>query len=79
MIDIGQKMRFVPYWYKGENDSPDRTREKQVIGKVIYVDRAHKKFTVKYNCCGGPQMKETFKFSQIEKDIFIVRGGKYGS
>ena len=79
MIDIGQKMRFVPYWNKGGNDTPEEACEKTVIGKVIYVDRAHKKFTVKYTCGGGPQMKETFKFSQIEKEIFIVRGGKYGS
>ena len=79
MIDIGQKMRFVPYWYKGENDSPDKTREKQVIGKVIYVDRAHKKFTVKYTVCGGLKMKETFKFSQIGQDIHIVGGAEHGS
>lgn len=78
MIDIGQKMRFVPYWYKGENDTPEKRENKKVIGKVIYVDRAHKKFTVKFSICGGVEMKETFKFSQIGEDIHIVRGGKYG-
>ena len=77
MIDIGQKMRFVPHWYKGANDTPEEAREKQTIGKVIYVDRAHKKFTVKYSC-GGVDMKETFKLSQIDKDIHVVRGGGYG-
>ena len=79
MIDIGQKMRFVPYWNKGGNDTPEEACEKTVIGKVIYVDRAHKKFTVKYSCCGGQQMKETFKFSQIGHDIHIVRGDRYES
>ena len=78
MIDIGQKMRFVPHWYKGDNDSPEVTRKKQTIGKVIYVDRAHRKFTVKYSNCVGAEMKETFKLSQIGTDIHIVRGGGYG-
>ena len=79
MIDIGQKMRFVPYWYKNEKDTPEEAERRTITGKVIYVNRDHKQFTGKYTCCGGPQMKETFKFSQIGKDIFIVRGGKYGS
>ena len=78
MIDIGQKMRFVPYWCKGGNDSPESTREKTVIGKVIYVDRAHKKFTLKYSVCGGAEMKETFKFADIDKEVFVVRGDRYG-
>ena len=74
MIDIGQKMRFVPYWFKGANDTPQGVREKQTIGKVIYVDREHQKFTVKYSVCGGTQMKETFKLSQIGKDIHVCGG-----
>lgn len=77
MIDIGQKMRFVPYWFKGMNDTPGEREQKKVIGKVIYVDRAHKKFTVKFPC-GGTEMKETFKLSQIGKYIHVVRGGGYG-
>lgn len=78
MIDIGQTMRFVPHWNKGEADSKEEIRSKLIDGKVIYVDRAHRKFTVKYSICGGPHMKETFKFSQIGSDIHIVGGGGYG-
>lgn len=79
MIDIGQKMRFIPHWNRNEHDDEATKREKTVTGKVIYVDRDHKKFTVKYNSRGGTPMKETFKFSQIGEDIHIVRGGGYGS
>ena len=77
MIDIGRKVRFVPCWIKGENDTPEETREKSVIGKVVYVDRAHKKFTIKYSC-GGTTQLETFKHSQIGNEVFAVRGGKNG-
>lgn len=77
MIDIGRKVRFVPYWIKGGNDTTDEAREKEVIGKVIYVDRAHKKFTVKYSC-GGTTQLETFKLSQFGKEVFAARGGKNG-
>ena len=45
-----------------------------VTGKVIYVNRKHKQFTVKYSVGGGLKMKETFKFSQIGQDIHIVGG-----
>lgn len=77
MIDIGRKVRFVPHWIKGGNDSPEEHREKEVIGRVIYVDRAHKKFSVRYSC-GGTTMIETFKPSQIGKEVFAVRGGNHG-
>lgn len=78
MIDIGQKVRFVPCWNIKAFDTQEEIRAKTVTGKVIYVDRAHKKFTAKYSC-GGSMQKETFKFSQIGEDVHIVRGGKYGS
>lgn len=77
MIDIGQKMRFIPYFNINEHDDEEAKREKTVTGKVIYVNRQHKQFTVKYNC-GGTMMKETFKFTDIGKDIHVVRGGGYG-
>ena len=77
MIDIGWKVRFVPCWIKGGTDTKDETREKSVVGRVIYIDRAHKKFTVKYPC-GGTTQFETFKLSQIGQDVFAVRGGKNG-
>lgn len=78
MIDIGQKMRFIPHWNISENDDEATKRKKMVTGKVIYVNRQHKQFTVKYSHCGVADMKETFKFSQIGTDIHILRGGGYG-
>ena len=78
MIDIGQKMRFIPQWNKSEHDDEEAKRRKTVTGKIIYVNRQHKQFTVKYTCCGGAMMKETFKFSDIGNEVFVVRGGGYG-
>lgn len=78
MIDIGQKMRFIPHWNEGANDTESAKRAKMITGKVIFVNRQHKQFTVKYSVCGGPQMKETFKFSQIGTDIFVVGGVRNG-
>lgn len=77
MINIGFKMSFVPYWNKGNNDDAATIRRKTITGRVIYVDRAHKKFTVKYSC-GGVQMKETFKMSDIGQTIHRVEGRENG-
>lgn len=73
MIDIGQKVRFVPYFIQSEHDDEEAKQRKTVTAKVIYVDRDHKKFTVKYPC-GGTEMKETFNLSQIGQDIHIIGG-----
>ena len=78
MIDIGQKVRFIPYWNISGIDTPKERKEKEITGKVIYVNRKHKQFTVKYSSCGGAEQKETFKMSQIGQDVHIVRGGSYG-
>lgn len=78
MIDIGQKMRFIPYWNISKQDTSETKRENQVTGKVIYVNRQHKSFTIKYTCCGGCYMKETFKFSEIGQNIFLVGGKRNG-
>lgn len=78
MIDIGQKVQFIPHWNISGYDNEETKREKTVTGKVIYVNRKHKQFTVKYTSCGGNEQKETFKMSQIGKDVHVVRGGRYG-
>ena len=78
MIDIGQKMRFIPYWNQNAHDSDATKRENMVTGKVIYVNRHHKQFTVKYSCRGGTEQKETFKLSQIGQDIFVAGGVRTG-
>ena len=74
MIDIGQKMTFVPCFLYSDKDTKHEHRCKMITGKVIYVNRRHKQFTVKYSFGGGTKMKETFKFSQIGQDIHIVGG-----
>ena len=78
MIDIGQKMCFIPHWNVNQFDNEAAIREKTIVGKIIYVDRAHRKFTVKYTC-GGTAQKETFKFSDIGETIHRMDGKRYGS
>ena len=77
MIDIGQKVRFVPCWDKKMYDSEEEIRLKSITGKVIYVDRAHKLFTVKYSC-GGTTQKETFKMTDLGKEVLVVGGVRNG-
>ena len=77
MINIGQKVRFVPCWNKRVYDTKEEIRLKSIIGKVIYVDRAHKTFTVRYSC-GGTIQKETFKFSDLDKEVLVVGGVRHG-
>lgn len=77
MIDIGQKVRFVPCWNKKALDSEEEIRRKTITGKVIYVDRAHKTFTVKYSC-GGTIQKETFKITDLGKEVLVVGGVRHG-
>lgn len=77
MINIGQKVRFIPHWDKNIHDPEEVIRMKTVTGKVIYVDRAHRTFTVKYSC-GGTVQKETFKLSDIDNEVFVVGGVRNG-
>lgn len=78
MIEVGQTMRFIPHWNKSEHDDAKAKKEKSVIGTVFYVNAAHRNFAVRYSSCGGMMLTETFKFSEIGKDIFYVRGGRNG-
>ena len=77
MIDIGQKMRFIPHWNINEHDDEATKREKTVVGTVVYVNRPHRNFAVEYNC-GGTMQKETFNFSEIGKNIFKAGGKRNG-
>ena len=74
MIEVGQKVRFIPYWNITGHDDEETKLEKTVTGKVIFVHRKHKQFTVKYTSRGGNEQKETFKMSQIGQDVFPVNG-----
>lgn len=77
MIELGQKVRFVPHWNKSTVDDRATIRAKTITGKVIYVNHQNSNFTVEYSC-GGPAQRETFKFFDIGKEMHIVRGGENG-
>lgn len=78
MVYLGQEVRYLPHWVKCGKFGEVETRGNMVTGKVIYVNYQNEYFTVE-TPCGGTMQRESFKFSQIGKDIHIVRGGKHGS
>ena len=75
MIKLGEKFNFVPHWNESMHDDEATRRKKTVTGKVIYVNRKHRTFCVKYHC-GGMDAKETFQFSDVGQTIFRF-GGKH--
>ena len=77
MIRVGEKVSFIPSFNISPVDNAAEKREKTISGRVIYVNRAHKHFCVKFRC-GGTEQKETFKFSQYGTDVIPVGGGCYG-
>ena len=69
MVEIGEKVRFVPSFVPKECNFSTAPNE-YVKGKVVYVNHNHKYFTAEYGWEGSLQ-RESFKFSQIGKDVLI--------
>ena len=72
MIGIDMKAWFVP----AHMDSPVLTNQERkaltVMGDIIYVNYAHKTFTVEFPA-GRKLLRETFNFSDCGKTV-AVRG-----
>lgn len=72
MIGIDMKAWFVPAHMKSDVLTPEERRERTVMGDIIYVNYAHKIFTVEFPA-GSKLLKETFNFSDCGKSV-RVRG-----
>ena len=71
MVNIGQRVRFVPGFIKSGTMSEEEKRKESVTGKVSYVNRRTKTFWVKYPC-GNTTMTETFKFTDIGSEVKVL-------
>lgn len=69
MIRVGQRVRFDAFREITGFASAD-CRGKILDGKVAMVNRPHSWFSVEYDC-QGVKMRDSFKFSQIGKDVKI--------
>ncbi len=72
MITVDMKAWFVPACLGSVTMTPEEKRESTVMGSVVYVNYAHKYFTVEYER-KGITFKESFKFVDCGKSV-TVRG-----
>lgn len=68
MIEVGQKVRFDPFYYVG-GYCAEVIRGHLVTGTVVMVNEPHKWFSVEY---GNPKARASFKFSDIGQVVSIV-------
>ena len=64
MIEVGQKMRFVPHYDVSEKDGKRAIKAKSVTGVVTMVNAKHRVFWCEYDHYGSKQL-EAFKFQDI--------------
>lgn len=72
MIGIDMKAWFVPSFMESDVLTPEERKERTVRGDIIYVNYAHKIFTVAFEA-GDKVLKETFNFVDCGKSV-RVRG-----
>lgn len=71
MIGEGMKVRFVPSFARGMNDSPEELAAKTITGTICYINWEHQNFTVEFDC-GGTKQKESFRFWEIGKAVKVI-------
>lgn len=62
---VGMKVRFDPFSYIQSFGSSD-VKGRMVTGTVVYVNKAHKWFSVEY---GG--LRTSFKFSEVGQAVKV--------
>ena len=65
-IEEGVKVRFDPFDYIQSFGSSD-VRGREVTGTVVYVNKAHKWFSVEY----GDGLRTSFKFTEVGQVVTI--------
>lgn len=75
MIKVGQNVKFNQFKHGAQTGTADIPS--MVTGKVIYVNKQHRYFTVEYEC--GGTWKMSFKFDELvgvgeDGHVRIVKG-----
>jgi hypothetical protein len=70
MIQIGQRVRFVPEYMKCKPFSYEERRTAKVTGTVVYINQAHRYFVAEFDC-GNTKQREAFKFYYIGKTVRV--------
>jgi hypothetical protein len=70
MIGQGMRVLFKPSFTITKFDSPEDAAVNRIVGTVTLVNWKHRMFTVEYEC-GDSIQRESFKFSQIGKDVTV--------
>ena len=70
MIGIDMLAWFVPSFMESDKYTPEERRALKVRGTIIYVNYAHKYFTVEYKW-KGETFKESFSFSDCGKTVHV--------
>lgn len=68
---IGKEARFVPCMLRDKDGGITASYCTKVTGRVSFVNEAHSYFTVSFRMF-GLWFRESFKFSQIGKDVEIL-------
>ena len=70
MIEIGTKVKFIPFFNDNKLLTPAERRSFATVGTVVYVNHDHKYFTAEYDCLGTKQ-RESFKFYYLGKMVKV--------
>lgn len=66
---LGSKVKFIPTIYIDKNGTPIEPGH-SVYGHVVFINKIHKLFTVKYTL-NGHEFLESFKFCDIGKAVKV--------
>lgn len=64
MIEVGERVQFVPYWNVSMLDNAKVKKAKSVVGVVTLVNAKNRVFWCEYDHYGVKQL-EAFKFQDI--------------
>lgn len=67
MIEVGQKVKFDPFWDISAYGITEISRK--VIGTVVEVHEDHKWFSVEYN---EPKLRTSFNFADIGLAVKVI-------
>ena len=70
MIAIDMMARFIPSFIPCANYTPEERRLLTVRGNIVYVNYAHKYFTVEWEM-DGHVFKESFNFVDCGKTVHV--------